>query len=336
MVITPHRRYTAAEKAELLEIVERARTLCPERCLEAVLQDLGLPPATYQRWCQRAQAEQLMDQIVVPQRDAVPPMPGEVQAVYDYAQQHLGLGYKRLAYSLMLENKAFLYPWMVHEILAQADLLGRRPPPPELLCRPPEATHPDQRWHTDLMLWWFSGQWFWLIDVLDAYSRYLVACEVLITATASDVVSAGQRAIDTLRSRERLAGEPEIVHDGGPQFIGHEWAQFVKAVGMTDVRTHPYHPQSNGKDERVHRTLRAEVPIDETATLYEARAAIATYRTYYNDGRPHSALHYLCPRDYYRGNPVACLQERKEKLQAASAARRAYWEQQRQGVSSTT
>ncbi len=336
MVITPHRRYTAAEKAELLHLVARARQLCPQRSLDVVLQDLGLPKATYQRWCQRDQADQLADQIVVPHREAVPPTPAEVQCVHDYAEQRLGLGYKRLAYSLMLENRAFLYPWMVHDILAGADLLGRRPPPPELLRRPPEAQHPDQRWHTDLMLWWFSGQWFWLIDVLDAYSRYLVSCEVLITATASDVVSAGQRAIDTLRGRDRPAGEPEIVHDGGPQFIGHEWAQFVKAVGMTDVRTHPYHPQSNGKDERVHRTLRAEVPIDATATLYEARRAIETYRTYYNNSRPHSALHYLCPHDYYRGDPVACLQERAAKLQAATAARRTYWEQQGKGVRSTT
>ena len=314
----------------------RTRQLCPARSLAAVLHDLGLPKATYQRWCTRAQANQLSDDVVVPHRTAIPPTPPEAQCVREYAEQHLGLGYKRLAYSLMLENKAFLYPWMVHAILAEAELLGRRPPPPELLRRPPEATHPDQRWHTDLMLWRFSGQWFYLIDVLDAYSRYLVYCEVLITSTASEVVQAGQRALDTLQGRERLTGEPEIVHDGGPQFIGHDWAQFVKTVGMTDVRTHPYHPQSNGKDERVHRTLRAEVPLDEDATLYEARAAIETYRAYYNDWRPHSALHYLAPRDYYRGDPRARLQDRQAKLQTAAIARRNYWKEHNAGVSSTT
>jgi transposase InsO family protein len=295
-----------------------------------------LPKATYERWCRRAQTSQLADDVVVPHREAIPPTPAEVHCVQEFAQEHLGLGYKRLAYSLMLEQRAFLYPWMGHAILAQADLLGRRPPPPKFLRRPPEATHPDQRWPTDLMLGHFSGHWFWRIEVWDAYRRYLVTCEGLITATASEGVSAGQRAIDTLRGRERQAGEPEIVHDGGPQFSGHEWAQFVKAVGMTDVRTHPYHPQSNGKAERVHRTLRAEVPLDETATLYEARAALESYRTYYNDWRPPSALHYRCPRDDYRSDPVACLQERKAKLLAATTARRAYWEQQRQGVRSTT
>ena len=244
------------------------------------------------------------------------------------------MGYKRLAYSLMLENQAFLYPWMVHDLLAEADLLGRRQPLPELLHRPPEPDHPDQRWHTDLMMWYFSGQWYWLVDVLDAYSRYLIYCEVLITATAQDVVRAEQRAMDTLAGRTRQTGEPEIVHDGGPQFIGHEWTQFVHAVGMTDVRTHPYHPQSNGKDERVHRTLRAEVPLDENANLYEARAVIETYRQYYNERRPHSALHYLCPRDYYRGDPITCLAERQAKLRQAAAARRTYWENHRPAAES--
>jgi transposase InsO family protein len=180
-------------------------------------------------------------------------------------------------------------------------------------------------------MWRFGGQWFWLIDVLDAYSRYLVRCELLLTAKADDVVRAVQRALDTLRDRPRQAGEPEIVHDGGPQFIGHDWATFIQATGTTNVRTHPYHPQSNGRDERVHRTLREELPLDENALLYEARQVIADYRAYYNDKRPHSALTYLCPHDYYRGDPVALLAQRESKLQAAAEKRRAYWEQQGRG-----
>jgi putative transposase len=297
---------------------------------------VGLPARTYHRWTNRAHQNQLADHIVTPRRIAIPPTPVEVRCVREFAETHWGLGYKRLAYSLMLEKQAFLYPWMVHQILAEASLLGRRQPAPALLHRPPEADHPDQRWHTDLSMWYFDEQWYWLLDVLDAYSRYLVYCEVLITATAQNIVHAEQRAIETLLGRARRPGEPEIVHDGGPQFIGHEWAQFVKATGMTNVRTHPYHPQSNGKAERVHRTLRAEVPLDPDAQLYEARSVIETYRVYYNERRPHSALHYLCPRDYYRGDPLECLAERHTQLCAAVEARRMYWEKLRSTVSSTS
>jgi putative transposase len=297
---------------------------------------VGLPERTYHRWTNRARQNQLADHIITPHREAIPPTPAEVGCVRAFAETHWGLGYKRLTYSLMLEKQAFLYPWMVHDILAQASLLGRRQPAPELLRRPPEADHPDQRWHTDLMMWHFDEQWYWLLDVLDAYSRYLVHCEVLVTATAQDIVRVEQRAFDTLQGRQRRAGEPEIVHDGGPQFIGHEWALFVKATGMTNVRTHPYHPQSNGKDERLHRTLRTEVPLDPDAQLYEARQVIESYRVYYNERRPHSALHYLCPLDYYRGDPMACLAERHTKLRAAVEARRVYWQQHRSAVRSTT
>ena len=105
--------------------------------------------------------------------------------------------------------------------------------------------------------------------------------------------------------------------------------QFMQAVGATDVRTHPYHPQSNGLDERVHRTFREELPIESETVLYEARAMMLDYREYYNHRRPHSALKYLCPIDYYRGDPAARLAEREANLRTAAAARAAYWQQHR-------
>src|SRR5438034_10566858 len=156
----------------------------------------------------------------------------------------------------MLENQAFLREWMVRQILAEAQLLGRRLPPPALLRRPPEADHPDQRWHTDLMMWHFNRRWFYLIDVLDAYSRYLVHCELLLNAGDDAVILAVQRARETLADRLQLPGEPQIVHDNGPQFISHEWQQFIRHSDLHNVRTRAHHPQSNGRDERLHRTLR--------------------------------------------------------------------------------
>ena len=309
--------------------IARAQQLCPERSLRAILGDLGLPRATYYRWQERAHRAQLADHVVVPAHTALPPTPQEIERVVQGAQRHLLLGYKRLAYALMAENQAFLRPWMVRDILAQHQLLGRRAPAPELLVRPPAADHPDQRWHTDLTMWWFDHRWFWMIDILDAYSRYLVHSELLLTAKTDAVERAVQRALDTLDSRARLTGEPQIVHDGGPQFIGHDWVQFMHAVGATDVRTHPYHPQSNGLDERVHRTFREELPIEAEAVLYEARMLMREYRDYYNHRRPHSALKYLCPVDYYRGDPVARLAEREAQLRAAALARATYWQQER-------
>jgi transposase InsO family protein len=310
----------------ILQTVQQAQGHCPQRPLAAILADLGLPAATYFRWCQRASVEQLADRIVVPQRPAVPPTPEEVDTVVACAQAHPLLGYKRLAYALMLENQAFLYPWMVYDVLANHQLLGRRQPAPAPLQRPAEADHPDQRWHTDLMVWWFAGRWFWMIDVLDAYSRYLVHCQLLLTARAEDVTLAVQTALDRLPAERRRDGEPEIVHDSGGQFIGREWAGLVRATEVTDVRARAHHPQSNGRDERVHRTFREEMPLEDADSFHQGQEVIRHYRCYYNERRPHSALRYLPPLVYYRGDPATALAARADACRAAAAARQAYWE----------
>ena len=94
---------------------------------------------------------------------------------------------------------------------------------------------------------------------------------------------------------------------------------------MTDVRTRFYHPQSNGRDERLHRTIREEVPVVPDDTLYRVQQLIGDFRVDYNERRPHSALHYLRPIDYYRGDPIARLAEREAKLAKAVEARQQYW-----------
>ncbi len=141
----PRRRYTAEEKMRILETIGQAHTRCPDLSLSEIFADLGLGSTTYYRWRQRAAQARLSDEVRLPERQAVPPTPGEIAVTAGYARQHPLLGYKRLAYALMAENQAFLRPWMVHDILAEAQLLGRRAPEPEPLVRPPAADHPDQR-----------------------------------------------------------------------------------------------------------------------------------------------------------------------------------------------
>ncbi|MBI3733583.1 MAG: transposase [Chloroflexi bacterium] len=221
-----------------------------------------------------------------PQREALPPTAAEAETARDCATHPPWLGYKRLTYALLADNKAFLREWMVRDLLSAAPLLGRRTPAPTLLRRPPEPDHPDQRWHTDLMLWHFNRRGFYLMDVLDAYSRYLGHCALLLTASDDAVILAVQRARERLTERVRLPGEPQIVHDNGPQFISHEWWQCIHPSDRQNVRTRTHPPHANGRDERLHRTLREELPLAEEATLDEARALLADYRTHYNQRRP--------------------------------------------------
>lgn len=310
----------------MLGLIARAETLNPERTRADILKDLGLTHSTFYRWLARADEGRLDDLHVLPEPLRLPPTPDEIARVVHYAQAHPLLGYKRVTWAMVDENVAFLRPWMVHSILKEHDLLGRRVQAIVRFDRPDEPDHPDQRWHTDLMSLKLNGRWFYLIDVLDAYSRYLVYWEVLLSARADVIVRAAQRALETLNGRKRV-GEPEIVHDRGPQFVGHEWRLFVRNAEVGDIPTRAHHPQSNGRVERLHRTTKEEgISEQDREDLFRARDAMTRWQQYYNHERPHTALHYLHPIDYYRGDPVARLAEREEKLRCAVDARTEYWQ----------
>lgn len=288
--------------------------------LEVILAQLGLPAATYHRWQQRAQVGQLADRVVVPQRQVPEPTPEEVAAVRRFALEWPEMGYKRLSWAMVDEDVACLRPWQVYAILTRQNLLRRSPrrivgP----LKRPPEPDHANQVWHVDLMYVYIQPQWYYLVDILDGYSRFLVNWSLNQTMLTDTVTLTIQQALDKLP--QRRPGEPKIVHDRGGQFLSAEWRAFVKAAGVTDIKTRVQHPQSNGRLERLHRTHREEGLSPEPDDYPQAIDVMGRWGEYYNNKRPHSALHYLYPVDYYRGDPQARLAEREHKLAQALAAR---------------
>jgi putative transposase len=328
LALTPYRHYTVDEKQELLALIARAERVNPGCRRTDILKDLGVGHSTFYRWLERANDGTLCDAQVLPDHLRLPPTPDEIARVVEYAQVHPLLGYKRLTWAMVDKNVACLRAWMVHAILQEHHLLGRRARLLLPYARPDEPDHPDQRWHTDLMSLKLNGRWFYLIDVLDAYSRYLVYWEVLLSARADVVVLAAQRALETLNGRKQI-GAPEIVHDRGPQFVGHEWRVFVRNAEVGDIPTRAHHPQSNGRVERLHRTTKEEgLNEQDREDLFRARDALTRWQHYYNDERPHTALQYLHPVDYYRGDPSARLAEREEKLRCAADVRAAYWRMQ--------
>lgn len=255
----------------------------------------------------------------------VPPTPIEVETVQRQALVHPLTGYKRLAWSMVDTGLAALRPHQVHRILVDADLLCRRGPlPAEALRRPPPAQRPDEQWHIDLMYVRIQSSWFYLVDIVDAYSRFLVHWTLQPTMTADTVILTVQEALDGLPSRQ--PDEPKVVHDSGSQFVSRDWRLFVAAVGIRDIRTRIAHPQSNGVVERVHRTHRREALVGEaTEDYHAAHDAFTRHVAFYNHRRPHSALRYLPPVVFYRGDPQAKLRERELRLANALEARKAFW-----------
>ncbi len=308
----------------ILDTVALAQTRTAQPT-DQVLTQLALASATYYRWRERQAEGRLEDRVVVPRRAGLPPTPEEVAAVRAFALDHPATGYKRLTWMMIDEDVAYLRAYQVYRVLVAQDLLARRPAPPvETLRHPAAPDHPDQRWHVDIMYLYIRPRWYYLVDLVDGYSRYLVNWSLNLTMHTDTVTLTVQEGLDQLPARR--PGEPEIVHDHGGQFISGEWHDFIAGAGVTDIPTRVEHPQSNGVVERLHRTHREEGLDDEAVSdYYRAVGALAGWSDYYNHMRPHSALGYLRPVDYYRGDPEARRAERQQKLVQAVEDRKAYW-----------
>lgn len=126
------------------------------------------------------------------------------------------------------------------------------------------------------------------------------------------------------RARERYPdARPRIISDNGPQFIARDFKEFIRVCGMTHVRTSPYYPQSNGKIERWHKTLKGEcIRVKTPLSLEDARRIVAEYVAHYNEIRLHSAIGYVTPKDRLEGRQGEIFAARKRKLAAARARRR--------------
>ena len=326
MAVAPYRHFTAEDKRRILDTVEQIGTM-NDVPVRDVLAQLDVPPATYYRWKARATRDRLEDARTQRGRPSVPPTPQERAAICAFARLHPLMGYKRLTWDMVDRDIAYLRPGQVYQALQAADLLARRPPLAlDPLRRPTAPMRPDQVWHIDLMYLHIAPRWYYLVDILDGYSRYLVHWTLNMTMHADLVMLTVQEALEKLPSRR--GGEPQLVHDHGSQFVSREWRTFVMLAGVGDIKTRVAHPESNGRIERLHRMHREEGLVDHDVTDYaKATAALTRWQHYYNNRRPHSALRYLRPVDYYRGNPEVRLAERREKLRRGLALRQLYWKE---------
>ena len=162
-----------------------------------------------------------------------------------------------------------------------------------------------------------AGTFYFLCSVLDGYSRAIVHWEIRETMKEPEVETIVQRALE-----QHPGQKPRIISDNGPQFIAKDFKQFIRLAGITHVRTSPYYPQSNGKLERWHGTLKNERFRDKAPrNVDEARRVVDDFVTHYNEVRLHSALGYVTPIDKLAGRDAEIFANRDSKLEAARAKR---------------
>jgi len=174
-----------------------------------------------------------------------------------------------------------------------------------------------EHWHIDVSYLNIHGTFYYLASVLDGYSRSILHFEIHQSMTESQIEIILQRA------REKFPGaNPRIISDNGPQFIANDFKQFIRICGMTHVRTSPYYPQSNGKIERFHKTIKSECIRPQTPlSLEDARRIVEQYVVHYNTIRLHSAIGYVTPADKLAGREQAIFTKRDQKLAEARERR---------------
>lgn len=269
----------------------RQRTDQPVR---QVLLALGIAPARFYRWLQPPAPPSGKPPACKPSSPA--PTPSEERAVREYALLYPRLGYKRLTWQMLDQDVAALRPYQVYQLLGQSDLIARRPREPDtLLRRPQPPPRPDAVWPLDLMYVFLGGKWYYLVDIVDGYSRFLVPWSLNTTLLAETVSLTVQQALDRLAPKPPEL--PRLVHDHGSPFVSAEWRSLIQASGLVDIKTRVAHPQSNGIVERLHRTHREEASLEADAGYHAALERFRAWNRYYNEERPHSALRYLCPFD---------------------------------------
>lgn len=313
----PHRRYSEKEKEVLLGTVARARE-GGTRSLDWILSELRLTRSVYYDWLGKQKIGRLADRVVVP-RSPLKVLPEEVKSAVEYAKTHPREGYRRLAWMMVDDDIVYLAPTAVYRILDKHDLLYRwKRPAPGMGKKVPVASYPDEVWHVDLMYLWVKGRWYFLVTVLDSYSRYVVHWELALSMLASEVADIIAAALEKVPGKR-----PRIVRDNGSQFVSKEWREVIRHFEIEEIPIRVRHPESNGRIERYHRSVREEAFGDEEKEdYYQARDLLDQWVKYYDNERLHSALNYLRPVDYYRGNPEALMAERKEKLTKAAARRK--------------
>lgn len=294
--------------------------------VKEALSVLGLPRSTFFSWA-RLEGGGKAERPPATTPKAHHITPEERAAVIAFAREHKELGHKRLAYAMADAGVAAVRPTTVYGILKEAGLIGRWKQP-EITAHKTgfdQPAVPHEQWHTDIAYLNIIGSQYFLISVLDGFSRAIIHHEIRLKMETDDVELVIQRALDTL---SRDTPRPRIISDNGSQYVSGQFKVFLRTTGCAHSKARVRHPQSNGKIERWHKTIKGEC-VRRTALggLDEARKVIAAYVREYNELRLHSALNYLTPADYLKGadHIAARLAARKAAFEAADRKRREHW-----------
>jgi putative transposase len=317
-------RYPAAEKLEIIRLVEGSQL--PVR---RTLARIGVPPATFYRWYDRYRElgpEGLEDRSPRPGRvwNRIPePVP---ERILTRALEAPELSARELAVRFTDEEKYFVSEASVYRLLKAHDLITS---PAFVLVKAAEAfteqtTAPNQLWQTDFTyLKVISWGWFYLSTILDDFSRYIVAWKLCASMRAGDVTDTLELALTASGcDTAKVVHRPRLLSDNGSSYIAGDLARWLEGKGIAHIRGAPNHPQTQGKIERWHQTLKNRVLLENYFLPGQLEAAVNAFVDHYNHRRYHESLGNLTPADVYFGRGAAILEARAKIKKLTIRSRR--------------
>ena len=316
-------RVSASEKLELIRLVEGSAL-----SIRRTLAEIGLSRSTfyagYPRYLEGG-PEGLEDRKPRP-RAAWNRIPDRMRAkLIEMALVHTALSPRELACRMTDREGEFLSESSVYRILKAADLIES--PAYILMQAADRFQHPTKRrnelWQTDFTyLPVVDWGWYYLSTVLDDYSRKILAWKLGATMRVEDVTE----TLDLARAatgvdRVRVEHKPRLLSDNGPCYLAKDLAEYLQQHGLEHTRGRPYHPMTQGKIERWHRSMKNVVRLENYYSPWELERAIARFVEYYNHERVHEAIGNVTPHDMYHGRQRAIL-GRREKIKRLTLKRR--------------
>lgn len=186
-----------------------------------------------------------------------------------------------------------------------------------------KTTAINQMWQTDFTYFKIIGWgWMYLSTILDDFSRYIISWKLCTTMKTSDVTDTLNMALEASGcDQAHVVHKPRLLSDNGASYISGELADYIKDNRMSHVRGAPYHPQTQGKIERWHQTLKNRVLLENYFLPGDLERQIENFVQHYNHERYHESLKNVTPADVYFGRAQAIL-NRRERIKSKTIEHR--------------
>ncbi len=317
-------RYSASEKYEIIQLVERS-----DLSVRKTLAHLDIHKSTFYNWLKRYRDDGVdgledMKPVVDFVWNKIPVV--HCTAIVDLALAEPQLSPRELAVTYTDDNSYFVSESSVYRLLKAQDLITS---PAYILMQASDkfqqpTLRVNEMWQTDFTYFKIIGWgWYYLSTVLDDYSRFIVAWRLCTSMSAQDVSNTLDDALTfTGIDQVKVKHKPRLLSDNGPCYIAGELSDYLADNGMTHTRGRPYHPQTQGKIERWHRSMKNQILLENYYLPGELKIALQGFVSYYNHERYHESLKNLTPADVFYGRGQEILDQREKIKRATLAMRR--------------